>query len=79
MKARVMERRSAAEAKILRVMQMFRRHVWAVVCKGVVVESKVQVGMGYVSAVGRVGVRREVGEGAAVRKGAIIHRGVVNR
>ena len=47
---------------------------------GVVVENKMQVGMRDVSVLGKVVIRREgVGEGAAVRKGAIIHKRVVNR
>ena len=80
-KARVVKRGRAAEAKVVNVMQLFRRHVWTVVegGVGVVVEHKVQIGMRDVSVLWSVRIRGEgVGEGAAFGKGAIIHRGVVN-
>lgn len=80
-KARVMKRRSAAKAKVLNVVQMFRGQVWAVLAEvgaGVVVESKVQIGMRDVGVLGRVGIWGEMRERAAFRKRAIIHR-VVNR
>lgn len=81
MKASVVEGGSAAEAKVVSVMQMFRRDVWAVVNKrvvGVIVENIVQIRMRDVSVLGRVGWREGVREGVAVRKGTIIHR-VMNR
>lgn len=83
MKARVVKRGSAAKTKVVIVMQVFWRHVWAVVYEsggvGVVVENKVHFGMRDVSVL-RIGIWREgMGEGATIRKGAIIHRGVVNR
>lgn len=81
MKAGVMERGSAAEAKTVGMVQMFWRDVWAVVDKGgagVVVENKVQIGMRDVGVMGRVSSGEDMREGVAVGKGAIIHR-VVNR
>ena len=82
MKASVVKRGSAAGGKVLGVLQLLRRDVWAVVDKGragVVVESKVQVGMRDVGVLG-IGIWGEgVREGAAFRKGAIIHRGFVDR
>jgi hypothetical protein len=71
-KARVVKRGSAAEAKVVGV---FRRQVWLESRAGVAVEHKGQIGMRDVSVMWSVGIW---GEGAAFGKGAIIHRGVVD-